>query len=803
MSPFLNLLIGWWIPGCLILYYTSAQVIEVLPSNQTVKEGRDANINCTYSASNGTDINGIKYSWRGLNGTGVLSNTSQLTLKNINRTDAGIYSCIVTNVSANWNSTSQAQVLVSYPPTILSSAINHTVNESSRTTLRCKADGYPPPKIRWSRPSGSQVSLSNNHPMVLLNTSRSQHGRYSCQAHNDEGYSATKVGYLNVQYKPHINTTHLNEKLNSWVHHNSTLTCEAEGNPSPTVTWSHNNMVSRSHTGTSGSASIFVLPKGEADFGSYICKAWNKLGTVEFNVEVVRSAFPPEQPNILNNETKLTSRVFQLKWDKPNANGRQIDHYIVWHHELNSALNSSEVKWKGVTVKTQSFNVNSSLWGTSYEIEIAVTAVNDQGESSRDKTKKFAAVPRVATTPTFPTTRSNGNLHRWVAIASGVAFVVVIILLICFCNRRRRRGPRAQPMQPFFPLNDRNSNSKQSAPRLPNSNTYNEVPEPKSRNTAKHMYTNMTALDEMNPDWEYPRGKVHIEKYVGKGAFCVVAKALVDDLGIVAVKIPKVKSTESDKKDLLAEYELMKQLQHPNVIRLVGAVTQSDPVMVIFEYVPYGDLLGFLKRSRGLEDQYYNDPDIKPTSSLSSEQLLKFAQEIADGMAYLGTHKIIHRDLAARNVLVGEEETCKITDFGMARDVQQDDIYFKRTRGRLPVKWTAIESLLYGICTTQSDVWSYGVVLYEIFTIGGKPYPDIKGHSLPYMLKDGYRMPKPSHLDDEIYALMSECWEKEANDRPTFEFLSSTIGRLQRCHKDLIYMNVYDEKLYGNVEDLD
>lgn len=139
----------------------------------------------------------------------------------------------------------------------------------------------------------------------------------------------------------------------------------------------------------------------------------------------------------------------------------------------------------------------------------------------------------------------------------------------------------------------------------------------------------------------------------------------------------------------------------------------------------------------------------------------------------------------------------------MARDVQQDDIYFKRTRGRLPVKWTAIESLLYGICTTQSDVWSYGVVLYEIFTIGGKPYPDIKGHSLPYMLKDGYRMPKPSHLDDEIYALMSECWKKEANDRPTFEFISSTIGRLQRCHKDLIYMNVYDEKLYGNVEDLD
>lgn len=89
--------------------------------------------------------------------------------------------------------------------------------------------------------------------------------------------------------KPQINTTHLNKTLNSWFYHNSTLTCEAEGNPSPTVTWSHNNMVSRSHTGTSSSASIFIFPKGEADFGSYTCKAWNKLGTVEFLVKVVRT----------------------------------------------------------------------------------------------------------------------------------------------------------------------------------------------------------------------------------------------------------------------------------------------------------------------------------------------------------------------------------------------------------------------------------------------------------------------------------------------------------------------------------
>lgn len=381
-------------------------------------------------------------------------------------------------------------------------------------------------------------------------------------------------------------------------------------------------------------------------------------------------------------------------------------------------------------------------------------------------------------------------------------------------------------MQPLVDLRELQANfsAKGSAasPSTMQHNTYNAVPPPRipKRNGTRRReselaapnpsslatYTNVSSSteDEKSFGWEFPRDKVHIQKYVGKGAFCVVAKAFAEGLGTVAVKIPKEKAPDANKKDLLAEYELMKQLQpHPNVIRLMGAVTLSDPIMVLFEYIPYGDLLGFLRRSRGLDDKYYKDPDVKPSSSLTSQQLLRFAQEIADGMAFLAANKIIHRDLAARNVLVGEEEICKITDFGMARDVQQTDIYQKRTKSRLPVKWTAMESLLYGLCTSASDVWSYGIVLYEIFTIGGKPYPNLQAHRLPYLLKENYRMPKPAHLDDDIYALMCQCWVTEPERRPSFDSIGKTIKRLQQCHKEVIYMNVYDENLYGNVEDWD
>ncbi|CAH3157712.1 unnamed protein product [Pocillopora meandrina] len=188
-------------------------------------------------------------------------------------------------------------------------------------------------------------------------------------------------------------------------------------------------------------------------------------------------------------------------------------------------------------------------------------------------------------------------------------------------------------------------------------------------------------------------------------------------------------------------------------------------------------------------------------------------------MSYLSSKSIIHRDLAARNVLVGHKETCKVTDFGMARDVQQENIYERKTKvfkkegrwgryyisfslGRLPVKWTAYEALMYGKYTTKSDVWSYGVLLYEIFTIGGSPYPRMDGRKIANLLQDGYRMPKPQHVDEELYQIMMKCWKNDLDARPTFTELKNQLKDMETLHKKLINMTMYDKQLYANVEDL-
>jgi len=151
-----------------------------------------------------------------------------------------------------------------------------------------------------------------------------------------------------------------------------------------------------------------------------------------------------------------------------------------------------------------------------------------------------------------------------------------------------------------------------------------------------------------------------------------------------------------------------------------------------------------------LNDTYFKDPDVKPQTSLTSQQLIKFSWQVADGMRYLSSRNIIHRELSARNVLVGEQEICKVTDFGMARDVNQENIYETKTKSRLPVEWTAYEALLLGRYTTKRVVLSFGIVLYEIFTIGGTPYPRMEPRKMANMLNRGYRMPRPSHVDEDL-----------------------------------------------------
>ncbi|XP_041507718.1 angiopoietin-1 receptor isoform X2 [Microtus oregoni] len=298
-------------------------------------------------------------------------------------------------------------------------------------------------------------------------------------------------------------------------------------------------------------------------------------------------------------------------------------------------------------------------------------------------------------------------------------------------------------------------------------------------------------------DWN----DIKFQDVIGEGNFGQVLKARIKKDGLrmdAAIKRMKEYASKDDHRDFAGELEVLCKLgHHPNIINLLGACEHRGYLYLAIEYAPHGNLLDFLRKSRVLE----TDPAFaianSTASTLSSQQLLHFAADVARGMDYLSQKQFIHRDLAARNILVGENYIAKIADFGLSRG---QEVYVKKTMGRLPVRWMAIESLNYSVYTTNSDVWSYGVLLWEIVSLGGTPYCGMTCAELYEKLPQGYRLEKPLNCDDEVYDLMRQCWREKPYERPSFAQILVSLNRMLEERKTYVNTTLYEKFTYAGID---
>uniref|UniRef100_A0AAY4AA09 Tyrosine-protein kinase n=1 Tax=Denticeps clupeoides TaxID=299321 RepID=A0AAY4AA09_9TELE len=258
--------------------------------------------------------------------------------------------------------------------------------------------------------------------------------------------------------------------------------------------------------------------------------------------------------------------------------------------------------------------------------------------------------------------------------------------------------------------------------------------------------------------WEISKDSIKMVKKLGAGQFGEVWMAFYNNTTKVAVKTlkPGTMSPEA----FMEEANLMKTLQHERLVRLYAVVTKIEPIYIITEFMANGSLLDFLKS--------------QAASKLQLPKLIDFSAQIAEGMAYIEKKNYIHRDLRAANVLVSESLLCKIADFGLAR-VIEDDQYTAREGAKFPIKWTAPEAINYGSFTIKSDMWSFGVLLYEIITFGKIPYPGMSNGEVMTSVQRGYRMPRPEPCPAELYEIMTSCWKDKPEDRPTFDYMQSVL----------------------------
>ncbi|XP_065679849.1 fibroblast growth factor receptor 2-like [Hydra vulgaris] len=250
--------------------------------------------------------------------------------------------------------------------------------------------------------------------------------------------------------------------------------------------------------------------------------------------------------------------------------------------------------------------------------------------------------------------------------------------------------------------------------------------------------------------------------------------------------------------DFTEEINLMKGIgYHKNIVNMIGCSTLEKPLCLVVELMENGDLLQFLKNRRTKKINSSSEKvSVDDNEKVTPNDLISFAWQVASGMEYISSIKLVHRDLAARNILVGADKIVKISDFGLTRKVNADLNYMGSNNRRLPIKWMSIEAIFDRTFTTYSDVWAYGIVLFEIVTLGGTPYPTISNRELLPLLKTGYRMERPDNCSQPMFDCMLHCWNKDPLQRPTFTKLRELFEEIMSESGNYFSFDINEESSY-------
>lgn len=280
-------------------------------------------------------------------------------------------------------------------------------------------------------------------------------------------------------------------------------------------------------------------------------------------------------------------------------------------------------------------------------------------------------------------------------------------------------------------------------------------------------------IKEKHVPREILRNSVRRLDKLGGGAFGDVFKGYLEEPNsavpayLVAIKTLKGSPTPWERKEFIREAAIMAQIRHKNIVSLVGVVTKGEPYMLLLQFCEHGSLDSFLKNHTGMLD-------------LSLVARLQISRDVCEGCCYLAELGLIHRDIAARNVLVASDWTCKLADFGMSRSMEEDSYYVQGDRGKIPIRWSSPEVLEDGKFSEKSDVWAYGIVVYEVLTRGQTPYKGLTNQQVWKKVCGGYRLERPPLTPDELYEIMMYCWQEYA-ERPLFR---DVLPRIQRVFDD-------------------
>ncbi|XP_030260402.1 ephrin type-A receptor 7 isoform X1 [Sparus aurata] len=450
---------------------------------------------------------------------------------------------------------------------------------------------------------------------------------------------------------------------------------------------------------------------------------------------------------------KVQQRSIQLSWQEPHQPNGVITEYEIKYYEKDQ----KDRIYSTVRSKSTSATVNNLKPSTAYVFQIRAfteAGYGTYGPRLEITTKEEATAAIVS---------SEQNPVIIIAVVAVAGTIILVFMVFGFIIGRRYAlaGPIDSPLLHcgYSKADQEGDEELYFQFKFPGTKTYIDPETYEDPNRAVHQFAK-----------ELDASCIKIERVIGAGEFGEVCSGRLKLPGkrdvSVAIKTLKVGYTEKQRRDFLCEASIMGQFDHPNVVHLEGVVTRGKPVMIVIEYMENGSLDGFLRKHDG---------------QFTVIQLVGMLRGIAAGMRYLSDMGYVHRDLAARNILVNSNLVCKVSDFGLSRVIDDDpEAVYTTTGGKIPVRWTAPEAIQYRKFTSASDVWSYGIVMWEVMSYGERPYWDMSNQDVIKAIEEGYRLPAPMDCPPGLHQLMLDCWQKDRAERPKFDQIVGILDKMIR-----------------------